>query len=70
MMSHDKTKILSFFNTATIEELQSMPGCSKKKADSIMEIRPFDNWAQLVRRFVVLLNSRAITVVIGQNMVM
>ena len=41
--------ILSFLNDATIEELTSMNGCSKKKAEIILSERPFADWDDLVR---------------------
>jgi DNA uptake protein ComE-like DNA-binding protein len=40
--------ILTFFNTATTDELTIMNGCSRKKADLIVEMRPFANWDDLV----------------------
>ncbi|KAF8781585.1 SWI/SNF-related matrix-associated actin-dependent like protein [Argiope bruennichi] len=40
--------VLKFFQEAAIEELLCIPGCSKKKAESIMNLRPFANWANLV----------------------
>lgn len=39
---------LQFFDEATLEELTAMPGCSKKKALVIMELRPFKTWENLV----------------------
>ena len=40
--------LVDFFNDATEEELVSMPNCSKKKADILLNIRPFDDWEDLV----------------------
>ncbi|RUS74062.1 hypothetical protein EGW08_018169 [Elysia chlorotica] len=42
---------LHFFEEATIEELSAMPGCSKKKAELIMSLRPFKTWDNLIERF-------------------
>ncbi|XP_041354213.1 SWI/SNF-related matrix-associated actin-dependent regulator of chromatin subfamily A containing DEAD/H box 1-like [Gigantopelta aegis] len=45
------TAILSFFGEATVEELMSVPGCSRKKAECIMACRPFENWDGLIKKF-------------------
>eukprot|EP00057_Strongylocentrotus_purpuratus_P018433 XP_011672907.1 PREDICTED: SWI/SNF-related matrix-associated actin-dependent regulator of chromatin subfamily A containing DEAD/H box 1 [Strongylocentrotus purpuratus] len=42
---------VSFFNDATAEEMISIDGCSKGKAEKIISIRPFDDFADLVERF-------------------
>ncbi|CAL1288550.1 unnamed protein product [Larinioides sclopetarius] len=42
--------VLRFFQEAAIEELLCIPGCSKKKADSLLNLRPFANWADLVEK--------------------
>lgn len=39
---------MTFLNEATLEELLSIPGCSKKKATQLSELRPFKDWAHLV----------------------
>lgn len=46
-----KEVILSFFNDASLEELMTTPGCSKKKSDIIVGLRPFDTWETLVFKF-------------------
>ena len=46
----DSGPIVGFFNEAMTEELMSMQGCSKKKAQQIMAVRPFTNWDDLVSR--------------------
>lgn len=51
--SSERGPVLSFFETATVEELSSMPGCSKKKAEVILKMRPFQTWETLVRRSVI-----------------
>ncbi|KAI0218027.1 SWI/SNF-related matrix-associated actin-dependent regulator of chromatin subfamily A containing DEAD/H box 1 [Lamellibrachia satsuma] len=39
--------VMTFLNEATLEELLSIPGCSKKKATQLSELRPFKDWAHL-----------------------
>lgn len=39
--------ILSFFEDATVEELMGIPGCSKKKAELIISLRPFETYDNL-----------------------
>lgn len=43
-----KTSILNFFNDSSIDELNLISGCSVKKAQRIIELRPFDDWDSLV----------------------
>ena len=43
-----KEVILSFFNDASLEELMVTPGCSKKKSEIILNLRPFESWDALV----------------------
>ena len=40
--------ILSFLNECTSQELGAVPGLSAKKAEKIMNLRPFDSWDNLV----------------------
>lgn len=40
--------VLKFFQEASAEELGSIPGCSKKKIEAIMNLRPFNKWLDLV----------------------
>lgn len=47
----ERAIILSFFEEATLEELSSMPGVSKKKAEIIMALKPFTSWNNLVETF-------------------
>ncbi|XP_040898949.1 SWI/SNF-related matrix-associated actin-dependent regulator of chromatin subfamily A containing DEAD/H box 1A isoform X2 [Toxotes jaculatrix] len=47
-MTEVKKEILSFFQDATIDELSLIAGCSVKKAQKIVELRPFDSWQSLV----------------------
>lgn len=41
--------ILSFFNDCSLQELTSVPTMSAKKAEKIIQMRPFDSWDDLVR---------------------
>jgi hypothetical protein len=41
---------LDFFNDALPQELACVQGCSKKKADSIVKLRPFAGWNDLVTK--------------------
>ncbi|KAK3091472.1 hypothetical protein FSP39_020046 [Pinctada imbricata] len=43
--------VMSFFNDATRDELATTPGCSKKKADVILSLRPFSNYHSMVEVF-------------------
>ncbi|XP_034968172.1 SWI/SNF-related matrix-associated actin-dependent regulator of chromatin subfamily A containing DEAD/H box 1 isoform X1 [Zootoca vivipara] len=42
-----KTKILSFLQDASPGELTLIPQCSQKKAQKIIELRPFNSWEAL-----------------------
>lgn len=44
-----KTEIVTFFQTASVDEMSLISGCSVKKAQKILELRPFDSWRSLVR---------------------
>uniref|UniRef100_A0A6Q2XMJ0 SWI/SNF-related, matrix-associated actin-dependent regulator of chromatin, subfamily a, containing DEAD/H box 1 n=1 Tax=Esox lucius TaxID=8010 RepID=A0A6Q2XMJ0_ESOLU len=44
-----KGKILLFFQEASLDELSLIAGCSVKKAQKIVELRPFAVWQDLVR---------------------
>uniref|UniRef100_A0A3P8Q6U9 DNA helicase n=1 Tax=Astatotilapia calliptera TaxID=8154 RepID=A0A3P8Q6U9_ASTCA len=43
-----KREILAFFQDASLDELSLMSGCSIKKAQKIVELRPFKSWKSLV----------------------
>jgi len=49
-ISDDKKRVLDFFNEALPQELACIQGCSKKKADNILKLRPFTGWIDLVRK--------------------
>ncbi|XP_043917310.1 SWI/SNF-related matrix-associated actin-dependent regulator of chromatin subfamily A containing DEAD/H box 1 [Protopterus annectens] len=44
-------KILSFLQEASQDELTLIPGCSVKKAQKIVELRPFNSWEALFSKF-------------------
>ncbi|XP_017837932.2 SWI/SNF-related matrix-associated actin-dependent regulator of chromatin subfamily A containing DEAD/H box 1 homolog isoform X1 [Drosophila busckii] len=46
-MTGQRKKVFEFMNNASIIELQSVKTLSEKKATIIVEIRPFDDWADL-----------------------
>jgi len=43
--------VLDFFNTATVDELSCVDGCSKKKSQLIVDRRPFTDWSDLTSKF-------------------
>ncbi|KAJ7987207.1 hypothetical protein DPEC_G00336350 [Dallia pectoralis] len=43
-----KGQILKFFQEASLDELSLISGCSVKKARKVVELRPFDEWEDLV----------------------
>lgn len=47
-LTGDKKRVFEFFQSATAIELQLMATCSKKKAEAIMELRPYKGWIDLV----------------------
>ncbi|XP_040051896.2 SWI/SNF-related matrix-associated actin-dependent regulator of chromatin subfamily A containing DEAD/H box 1A [Gasterosteus aculeatus] len=51
-MTDLKKEILDFFRDASIDELSLIAGCSVKKAQKIVELRPFDSWQSLADAFV------------------
>ncbi|KAM3867467.1 SWI/SNF-related matrix-associated actin-dependent regulator of chromatin subfamily A containing DEAD/H box 1A [Diretmus argenteus] len=46
-MSPLKKEILQFFQEASLDELSLITGCSFKKAQKIVELRPHDSWQKL-----------------------
>ncbi|KAF7662346.1 hypothetical protein LDENG_00238680 [Lucifuga dentata] len=50
-MTDIKTEMLMFLQDASIDELSLIGGCSVKKAQKIVELRPFDNWESLMEIF-------------------
>ncbi|TNN67613.1 SWI/SNF-related matrix-associated actin-dependent regulator of chromatin subfamily A containing DEAD/H box 1A [Liparis tanakae] len=51
-MTDLKKEMLKFFHDASIDELSLIAGCSVKKAQKILELRPFESWQHLVELFV------------------
>lgn len=49
-LSGDKKKVFDFLQTASINELQLMNSCSKKKAEGLIDLRPFSGWIDLVEK--------------------
>lgn len=49
VLTPEKRNVLDFFQNATPKELELMMSCSKKKAEAIIEYRPFEGWVDLVR---------------------
>lgn len=49
-MTPQRKKVFNFINTATLSELQQIKGCSEKKASVVLELRPFENWKDLVKK--------------------
>lgn len=47
-LTAQQKQILDFFQEASLEELSLIEGCSAKKAQKIMELRPFRKWRHLV----------------------
>ncbi|RXG50736.1 SWI/SNF-related matrix-associated actin-dependent regulator [Armadillidium vulgare] len=46
-----RNMVLEFFNESPMSELGCLPGCSKKKADVIISMRPYESWRDLVYKF-------------------
>ena len=51
-LSEDQKRVLKFFSEGTEQELACIQGCSKKKVENIVELRPFEGWTDLVSNFV------------------
>lgn len=49
-MTPQRKKVFNFFNTATLSELQQIKGCSEKKASVVLELRPFEDWKDMVKK--------------------
>ena len=49
--------ILSFFNDCSVQELTSVPRLSAKKAERIIQMRPFDSWNDLVSKYIYINNN-------------
>ena len=49
-LSEDKKRVLKFFSEGTEQELACIQGCSKKKVENIIDLRPFEGWTDLVKK--------------------
>ncbi|XP_053609678.1 SWI/SNF-related matrix-associated actin-dependent regulator of chromatin subfamily A containing DEAD/H box 1 homolog [Plodia interpunctella] len=47
----DKKKVFEFLNTSNMNELSLLSGCSQKKAEAIISLRPFKGWLDMVEKF-------------------
>jgi SWI/SNF-related matrix-associated actin-dependent regulator 1 of chromatin subfamily A len=50
-MTIQRKEVYDFFNSANVGELTSIKSCSMKKAEIIIENRPYRNWEELVGKF-------------------
>lgn len=50
-MNIQRKEVYDFFNNANVGELTSIKSCSLKKAEIIIENRPYRNWEELVSKF-------------------
>lgn len=49
--SRVQEQILNFFQESSVDELSLISGCSLKKAQKIISLRPFNTWKDVVRVF-------------------
>ncbi|XP_028136056.1 SWI/SNF-related matrix-associated actin-dependent regulator of chromatin subfamily A containing DEAD/H box 1 homolog [Diabrotica virgifera virgifera] len=49
-LTGDRKKVFDFFQSATLNELQLISTCSKKKAEAIVDLRPFADWKDLITK--------------------
>lgn len=45
-------QILQFFQDASVDEMTLISGCSLKRAQKIISLRPFNTWKDVVRVFI------------------
>lgn len=50
-MNIQRKEVFDFFNNANLYELTCIKACSTKKAEIIIENRPYRNWEELVSKF-------------------
>lgn len=50
-LTADKKAVLEFMQTAIASELLLLSQCSQKRANAIIEARPFENWRDIVTKF-------------------
>lgn len=49
-MVETKRVLTEFFDEASLNELLAVPGCSRKRAEALVENRPYKNWNTLVHK--------------------
>lgn len=49
-MTKDRRNVFDFINTAKHVEFQSVRGCTARKIDMILELRPFSSWINLIQK--------------------
>ncbi|XP_049534531.1 SWI/SNF-related matrix-associated actin-dependent regulator of chromatin subfamily A containing DEAD/H box 1 homolog [Anopheles darlingi] len=49
-LTPERSGVLSFLNTATQQELTNVKSLSTKKIDSLVELRPFKDWSDLISK--------------------
>ncbi|GAB0093445.1 SWI/SNF-related matrix-associated actin-dependent regulator of chromatin subfamily A containing DEAD/H box 1 homolog [Sergentomyia squamirostris] len=64
VMSTDRREVLKFMNESTLQELAAIKTCSQKKAQTIIDNRPYQKWNSLVE---VMQNSRHMSTDILNN---
>ncbi|KAL8623125.1 hypothetical protein ACOMHN_060616 [Nucella lapillus] len=42
--------VLAFLEEASLPEMLLLPGCSRKKAEALIDLRPFQTWEQLMQK--------------------
>ncbi|KAK3854378.1 hypothetical protein Pcinc_039143 [Petrolisthes cinctipes] len=47
----DRSLVLQFFNDASLTEMAAIGGCTKKRAEVILQVRPFADWQDIVHKF-------------------
>ncbi|KAI5635804.1 hypothetical protein NE865_11502 [Phthorimaea operculella] len=47
----DKRKVFEFLNNSNMNELSMLSGCSQKKAEAVIALRPFKGWLDMVEKF-------------------
>ncbi len=49
-LSDDQRRVLKFFNKASPHEMVGIEGCSKKKVEFLVRMRPYEGWGDLVSK--------------------
>lgn len=48
VVTGNRQLVLQFFNEASVGEFAAIGGCSKKKAEMLVQLRPFTDWNDIV----------------------